>query len=231
MRDHSLPDAARLTSSSYDPEHLVQALSVFLNATVPAARSRRGYRGCVALVNRDLSRLMSMTFWSADAEHDEISFDPGSLGAVPAAGRSTPAPLVQETFSVYVCELRHLDRLVSGSAHARLTTMQVNSRYWDALIGAGQEAVGALEDEQPGFIGAIGLGNRANGRATFVELWQNRAALRASEATAYRQERAARAVRMLVGVPQHSSFVIEHLEVGGGAKAPGDCDDPAPGVE
>lgn len=214
MRDSQRPRYVRLTSSSYDPDRLDSALALFTNASMPVIRDKPGYQGVVTLLNRDHNRVMAMTFWGADASDDLLGLDPETMGDVLSISRSWTSPLVRETYSVYVFEIRERERLVPGAAHARLTTIRVRPEYWDAVVAAGHGVADALEHEQSGFIGAVGLGDRITGKATFVELWENRAALRASETTAYRQERAARAARMLIGVPQHSIFHIEHLDLG-----------------
>lgn len=231
MRENERPSFARLTSSSYDTDRLDPALNLFASTSLPAIRSKPGYLGVATLLNRDHNRVMAMTFWSMDARPDLLAFDPETMEDVLTISRNWASPLVRETYSVYVCELRLRGRVVSDMAHARLTTMRINPQYWDAVVAAGHEAVNALEREQPGFIGAIGLGDRVTGKATFVELWENRAVLRASETTAYRQERAARAVRMLIGVPQHSTYHIEQLELGPLRTHHADCEAGAPSVE
>lgn len=214
MRDSQRPRYVRLTSSSYDPDRLDSALALFTAESMPGIFDKPGYRGVATLLNRDHNRVMTMTFWGDDAGDGLLGLDPETMGGVLSISRSWTSPLVRETYSVYIFEIRERERLVPGTAHARLTTIRVRPEYWDAVVAAGHDAADALEQEQPGFIGAVGLGDRVTGKATFVELWENRAALRASETTAYRQERAARAVRMLVGVPQHSTYHIEHLDIG-----------------
>ena len=214
MGDTERPRFARLTSSSYDADRLQPALDLFANTSLPVIRAKPGYRGEATLLNRDHNRIMAMTFWSGESADDLLALDPETVGDVLAISRTVTSPLVRETYSVYVFELRLRDRVVPDTAHARLTTIRVRPNYWDAVVATGYTAVDALEREQPGFLGALGLGDPATGKATFVELWENRAALRASETTAYRQERAARTVRMLIGVPQHTTYQVEHLELG-----------------
>lgn len=211
-------------SSSYEPNRLDAVLELFAGTSLPALRRESGYRGATTLVNRDHSRLMSISFWSDGGAVEPFTVDTDAAGDVLSTSGRWTSPLMQETYAVYVCEVRRVDAVSHGAAQARITTLQVNPQYWEALITAGHEATDALEREQPGFLGAIGLGNRATGKASFIELWQNRASLRASEATAYRQERAARAIRMLVGVPQHSTFQVEHFELSNQPASSGDCE-------
>ncbi len=231
MSEHERPSYVRLTSSSYEPNRLDAALKLFYSASLTAVRRAPGYLGTATLVNRDHHRILALSFWGDGATTNLMDFNAESFSDVLTLSKDWTSPLVRETYSVYVFEIRRQGRFSPGTAQARLTSINVRHQYWDAVVAAGHEAVNALEREQSGFIGAFGLGDRVTGKATFIELWENRAAFRASETTAYRQERAARAVRMLVGVPQHSSYHVEQIDLGPLQAVPEYCDPDAPSVE
>lgn len=214
MRESKRPHLARLTSSTYSSGRVENAIEILSHSSMPALCSLEGYCGGAVLVNREHARVLTLTLWGAGAADDLLAGVPGALSDILTISRDWSAPLVRETMSVYVYEMWPSHRTAPGIGHARLTTMRVKPQHWDLVVAAGHDTAIALKREQSGFNGAIAVGNRATGQATFIELWENRAALRASESAAYRQERAARAVRMLVGVPQHAVYQIEYLHLG-----------------
>jgi len=213
MHQLPVPQFARVTSCTYRPEMLSAALDVLTNQTLPALRCRDSYSGELTLLNRDHSRMMTITLW-AKAEQNLVSIEPETNNDVAILSQYWNSPLMRETYSIYVNKIRFRDDVVPHTAHARFTTIRVDPLHWDSIVAAGHAAVDELEREHPGFIGVLALGDDVTGKAIFGELWENRAALRASETTAYRQERAARSVRMLLGVPQHATYHIEHMELG-----------------
>ncbi|MCO5175535.1 MAG: hypothetical protein M9890_00950 [Thermomicrobiales bacterium] len=213
MHQLAVPQFARVTSCTYRPETLSTALDVLTNQVITTLRSREDYGGELTLLNRDHCRLMTITLW-AKAEQTLVSIDPETNHDVEILSQYWDSPLMRETYSIYVNEARSRSDIVPHTAHARFTTIRVDPQHWNSIVEAGHAAVEELEREHPGFIGVLALGDNVTGKAIFGELWESRAALRASEMTAYRQERAARSVRMLLGVPQHSTFHIEHMELG-----------------
>jgi quinol monooxygenase YgiN len=212
MDNQNAPQFARLTKTGLRPETLDDVMRRFAETSVPVALKEPGCRGLVSLVNRDRGKVFVVTLWHTSGDQAPTSSSYDTMQNVATFSSDWTRPLIRETYAVLVSDLPASDRSTIGW-YARVTSMKVRQEYWEPLIQAGWLAAEQLAQQQPGYLGAIGLGDPGSGRAMFVELWESRAALRASETTAYRQERTARAVRMLVGVPRHEIFQVYMLSL------------------
>jgi hypothetical protein len=205
------PQFARLTRTTLRPESFDSALQRVSESSVPLTLSEPDCRGILCLANVDNHNVLIVSLWENQTGQMSATGSGEMMEDVTSFRRDWVGPLIRETYNVLVPGLPPATEALT-TWHARVTSMEVRREYWAPIIQAGWLAAEQLEQQQPGYVGALGLGDPGSGRALFVELWRTRATLRASETTAYRQERTARAVRMLVGVPRHEVFQVHHYQ-------------------
>ena len=90
---------ARVTTLQLQPGKTQEALGIARNSVLPAARGQRGYRGMLALMDRDADKVVSITLWESQEDlqaGEESGYYREQLGKAAVLFAGEPATEVYE---------------------------------------------------------------------------------------------------------------------------------------
>jgi hypothetical protein len=88
---------ARVTTFSGPPDRLEEGLRLFRENVMPWMRDVSGFRGFVALLDRDAERSLGITFWTSE----EAARDPATSGGVLRPDVASGMGATLQTLDVY----------------------------------------------------------------------------------------------------------------------------------
>ena len=92
--------------------------------------------------------------------------------------------------------------------HARMVTVPVKPEKIDEMVKIWQDSVLPAAKEQPGFKGALVLGDRETGEGFSISLWDSVVYMEAGESSGYYQEQLAKFGDTFAGQPTSRHFEV-----------------------
>jgi heme-degrading monooxygenase HmoA len=92
--------------------------------------------------------------------------------------------------------------------HARMVTVPVKPERVDEVVKIWQDSVLPAAQAQPGFKGALVLGDRESGEGISISLWDSVVYMEAGESSGYCQEQLAKFGDLFSGQPTSKHFEV-----------------------
>ncbi|MEV5872808.1 hypothetical protein AB0L75_01015 [Streptomyces sp. NPDC052101] len=199
----------RTVYATGDPAHLSTALRALNTQGHDLLEERPGYRGAGVFVDRDLGKLLTVSWWeSAEARHnsDEVM--------------SVRRPELLQPFAAtvtvenYEAAVFHAGPRPLAGGGLRITRLEFAPADADLAVDTFHAGVLPRLEALPGFAGAALFLDRERGRGMVGVLFADRASLTASRAgqSAIRREGTAKAHVAVVALEE---FEIVHADVRG----------------
>ena len=92
--------------------------------------------------------------------------------------------------------------------HARMVSVQIKTERVDDMVRIWKDLVLPAAQAQPGFKGALVVGDRETGDGFSISLWDSVADMEAGESSGYYQEQLAKFGDMFAGQPTRKHFEV-----------------------
>jgi hypothetical protein len=194
---------ARIVTVQIQPAKLDEAVSIYRDSVVPAAREYKGCHGMILVTNRSSGKGVSVSIW--DDNELQTSEASGYLQEQFAKFAGVfAAPPVREVYDLGIWE-----RATRNPSHARIVTTQIKPGQIDAAFDRMRDELLPVTRQQAGFLGLLAMSDPITGKGITATAWASEADMMTSQASGGRLERNLAAVsEYLVGAPTIENFEV-----------------------
>ncbi|RIK45867.1 MAG: hypothetical protein DCC58_05155 [Chloroflexi bacterium] len=201
---------ARIIRTQIRGGKVEEAIQLFRSDVLPAAGEQPELGTIALLADRTTGRGLTMALWESEQAMNaaqESGWTQQQLGRF--ASMLAAAPAI-ETYEVSVRERPTSDAIT----HARVVSVRIKPDMYDEAIALYRDAVMPAARQQPGFLGAVLLTDRATGTGLSITAWASEAALHASDASGYFQSQLQQFGAMFAAPPVVETYEVAAVRLG-----------------
>ena len=195
---------ARVVTFQLHPGKTEEAVRIYRDSIVPAAKQQQGFKGARLLTDSNTGKGISISLWETEADLKAGETSGYYQEQIAKLGQVLAFPPTREGYEVNVWELQQ----GGAGTYARVLNAGVRTGTSDEGMQIIRDSVLPAAKQQPGFKGGLWLSDRSTDKVMAITLWATEADLLAGESSGYYQAQIAKVAHVLA-----SQVVREAYEV------------------
>ena len=184
---------ARVVTFQLHPGKTEEAVRIYRDSIVPAAKQQPGFKGARLLTDSNTGKGISISLWETEADLKAGETSGYYQEQIAKLGQVLAFSPTRESYEVSIQETQQ----GGAGTYARVLTTTVQSGKMDEGMQIVRDSAQPVARQQPGFKGGLSLLDRSTGKSISITFWATEADLLAGETSGYYQAQIAKVAHVL----------------------------------
>ena len=184
---------ARVVTFQLHPGKTEEAVRIYGDSIVPAAKQQPGFKGARLLTDSNTGKGISISLWETEADLKAGETSGYYQEQIAKLGQVLAFSPTRESYEVSIQETQQ----GGAGTYARVLTTTVQSGKMDEGMQIVRDSAQPVARQQPGFKGGLSLLDRSTGKSISITFWATEADLLAGETSGYYQAQIAKVAHVL----------------------------------